>query len=148
MIETHGFFADEKKPIWMPRAPGRLDVMGGNVDYTGGMVLQSILREAIWVAVQRRTDGEIRVLNPGAARFGWQPSIELQTAALNNIPALRLLCNRKESSRWTVYTLGALHLLKNCHGWGSTDGADIFIASDLPPNKGVSSSAALAIAVL
>jgi L-arabinokinase len=148
MIAAHGFFADEKKPIWITRAPGRLDVMGGNVDYTGGMVLQSVLREAVSVAVQRRTDGKIRVLNPDAAQSGWQPSIELQTAALSDIPALRLLCNRRESSRWAGYILGALHLLKSRHGWGSTGGADIFIASDLPPNKGVSSSAALAIAVL
>ena len=44
-VAAHDFFAREK-PIWVARAPGRLDVMGGNVDYTGGMVLQSLLREA------------------------------------------------------------------------------------------------------
>jgi L-arabinokinase len=147
MIAAHDFFREEK-PIWIARSPGRLDVMGGNVDYTGGMVLQSVLREAVWIAVQPRTDDVVRVLNPGAARFGWQRSIELQTAALGDLPGLRLLCNRREGSRWAGYVLGALHFLNSRNGWGSSGGADIFIASDLPPNKGVSSSAALTIAVL
>jgi L-arabinokinase len=44
--------------------------------------------------------------------------------------------------------LGALYFLKTRYGWGSDGGADLFIASDLPPNKGVSSSAALAVATL
>jgi L-arabinokinase len=145
-IAAHDFFTE--KAIWIARAPGRLDVMGGNVDYTGGMVLQSVLREAVWVAVQPRTDDVIRILNPGAAQFGWQPSIELQTATLGDLAGLRLLCNEKDSSRWLSYVLGALHFLKSRSRWGNPGGADLFIASDLPPNKGVSSSAALAIAVL
>ena len=147
VIADHDFFR-EKEPIWTARAPGRLDVMGGNVDYTGGMVLQSVLREAVWVAVQPRTDDVVRVLNPGAARFGWQSSMALQSGSLGDLPGLRLLCNKSESSRWACYVLGALHFLNSRNGWGSTGGADIFIASDLPPNKGVSSSAALTIAVL
>jgi hypothetical protein len=36
-------------------------------------MLQGLLREAVWVAIQPRTDGVIRVLNPGAAQFGWTP---------------------------------------------------------------------------
>lgn len=146
-IAAHGFF-NEERPIWIARAPGRLDVMGGNVDYTGGMVLQRVLREVVQVAVQPRTDDIIRILNPGAAEFGWQPSIELETKILGDLESLRFVCNRSESSRWICYVLGALHFLKIRHGWGSTGGADLFIASDLPPNKGVSSSAALEIAVL
>jgi galactokinase len=146
-IATHGFF-NEEKPLWIARAPGRLDVMGGNVDYTGGMVLQGVLREAVLVAAQTRTDNVIRILNPGAAQFGWEPSIEFETKALVDLESLRAVCNRRESSRWGCYVLGALHFLKMRHGWGSSGGADLFIASNLPPNKGVSSSAALEIAVL
>ncbi len=147
MIAAHDFFGEEE-PIWIARAPGRLDVMGGNVDYTGGMVLQSLLREAVWVAIQPRSDDVIRILNPGAAQFGWQPSLELRTSAFGDVSALRHLCNQRESSRWAGYVLGALHLLKRNGEWASNSGADLFIASDLPPNKGVSSSAALEIAVL
>jgi galactokinase len=145
-IAACDFFAADGNPIWIARAPGRLDVMGGNVDYTGGMVLQSLLREAIHVAVQLRTDDTIRILNPDAAQFGWESSFELRVADLGRLEDLRLLCNQRETSRWGGYVLGALHLLRQSR-W-DTGGADIFIASDLPPNKGVSSSAALVVAVL
>ncbi len=146
-IATYGFF-EEEKPLWIARAPGRLDVIGGNVDYTGGMVLQGLLREAVHVAVQPRTDEVIRIFNPGAAHFGWQTSFEVGTNMLDDLSGLRLLCNQSESSRWAGYVLGALYFLRSRRGWGSTGGADLFITSDLPPNKGVSSSAALEIAVL
>jgi galactokinase len=144
---TRGFFADDA-PVWVARAPGRLDVMGGNVDYTGGLVLQSLLREAIWVAVQVRTDDTIRVFNPGAAQHGWEPSLEVCAGDLANAERVRELCGRQESLRWGCYVLGALHYLKTCHGRNVRCGMDLFIASNLPPNKGVSSSAALEVAVL
>src|SRR5580698_4487456 len=97
ILAAHNFF-DAEKPIHVARAPGRLDLMGGNVDYTGGMVLQSLLREAVWVAVQPRRDNVIRLLNPGAAHFGWQPSLEAEVADLSDIATLRLLCNRNQST--------------------------------------------------
>jgi galactokinase len=147
MAAATSFFASEK-PLWVARTPGRLDVMGGNVDYTGGMVLQSLLREAVWVAAQPRTDDVIQVLNPGAAQFGWEPFFEARIRDLDDPLSLRLLCSRKESSRWTAYVLGALCLLKHRYGCRDAGGVNLFVASDLPPNKGVSSSAALEIAAL
>eukprot|EP00271_Cylindrocystis_brebissonii_P005262 TRINITY_DN17215_c0_g1_i1.p1 TRINITY_DN17215_c0_g1~~TRINITY_DN17215_c0_g1_i1.p1 ORF type:complete len:605 (+),score=77.79 TRINITY_DN17215_c0_g1_i1:159-1973(+) len=39
-------------PVWVARAPGRLDVMGGIADYSGSLVLQMPIREACHVAVQ------------------------------------------------------------------------------------------------
>jgi galactokinase len=146
-VAGHDFFATEK-PIWVARAPGRLDVMGGNVDYTGGTVLQGLLREAVWVAVQPRTDELIRILNPGALQFGWEACLELWIDNLRDPENLRLLCGQKENSRWGCYVLGALSFLRTCHGCGNGGGVDLFIASDLPPNKGVSSSAALEVATL
>ena len=140
-----GCFAPEK-PVWVARAPGRLDVMGGNVDYTGGMVLQGLLREAVWVAVQRRTDDTIRVLNPGAAQFGWAISLQLPGCELCDPESVRAHCDERKGSRWGRYVLGALYFLKRFHG--CEGGAEVFIASDLPLNRGVSSSAALEVATL
>ena len=40
-------------PVYVARAPGRLDVMGGIADYSGSLVLQLPLAEACHVAVQR-----------------------------------------------------------------------------------------------
>lgn len=144
-IAEHGCFVSER-PLWMARAPGRLDVMGGNVDYTGGMVLQGLLREAVWVAVQPRSDDAIRILNPGAARFGWAIDIQFSGGELCDLERVRAHCEGREGTRWGSYVLGALYFLQRFHG--CQGGAEVFIASDLPPNKGVSSSAALEIATL
>ena len=127
-VATYDFFAMEK-PVWIARAPGRLDVMGGNVDYTGGMVLQGLLREAVWVALQPQADDTIRLLNPGAEQFGWESSLEFSTADLDDPASLRLLCNRRAGSSWACYVLGALYFLKSHYGCGT--GADLFLASDI-----------------
>ena len=144
---AQGFF-NTGEPIWIARAPGRLDVMGGNVDYTGGMVLQGLLCEAIWVAVQPQSNQTIRVLNPQAEGFGWAPYLELSVADLATVDSLRKACAEREGWHWGLYVFGCLHFLRNCYGCGHFSGMNIFIASDLPPNKGVSSSAALEVAVL
>ncbi|ADV84384.1 galactokinase family protein [Terriglobus saanensis] len=146
-VAAQEFFVPGKS-IWVARAPGRLDVMGGNVDYTGGMVLQSLLREAVWVAVQTRSDQTLRILNPGALQFGWVPRLEFRMVDLRDPESLRMLCEQQAGSRWGCYVLGAIYFLMSSYGCGKGGGIDLFIASDLPPNKGVSSSAALEIATL
>ncbi len=146
-VGEHAFFAPGQS-IWVARAPGRLDVMGGNVDYTGGMVLQSLLREAVWVAAQPRADDTIRILNPGAAHFGWEPRLELKMREIRDPASVREMCERQAQTRWGSYVLGALCFLTGVYGCGDRRGIDLFIASDLPPNKGVSSSAALEVATL
>ena len=35
--------------ILINRTPGRLDLMGGNDDYTGGLVFETTIREATWL---------------------------------------------------------------------------------------------------
>lgn len=134
--------------MWIARAPGRLDFMGGNVDYAGGTVLQGLLEEAVWAAVQPRSDDTVRILNPGAAEFGWRASCELRVEDLDNADNIRRLCSRSDDARWLGYVLGGLHFLRERFGRGRSGGADVLIVSDLPPNRGVGSSAALEIAVL
>ena len=124
-VAAQGFFAP-KRPIWIARAPGRLDVMGGNVDYTGGMVLQGLLQEAVWVAAQPRSDDRLRILNPGAASFGWEPSLEVKMADLRDVEKLRSQCEEKAGSRWGCYVLGAVHFLVNVLGCGDRGGIDLF----------------------
>lgn len=146
-IEADDLFSSEM-PIYISRAPGRLDVMGGNVDYTGGTVLQGLLREATWVAAQARSDEAIRIVNPGAEQFGWNTRFEAQMSDLCDVERVRALCKSQPGSLWVCYILGALYFLKNLRGCGEVGGVDLFLASDLPPNKGVSSSAALEVAAL
>ena len=40
--------------IFINRTPGRLDLMGGNDDYTGGLVFEKTIQEATLVAIQPR----------------------------------------------------------------------------------------------
>jgi len=122
--------------------------MGGNVDYTGGNVLQGLLKEAVWVAAQPRSDNTIRILNPGAAEFGWLNTCELLTSDLGDADGVRRRCSCSDDARWFGYVLGGLHYLDARFQFGNFGGMDLLIASNLPPNRGVSSSAALEIAVL
>lgn len=146
-VADSGLFPAET-PIYVSRAPGRLDVMGGNVDYTGGTVLQGLLREAIWVAAQARSDGAIRIVNPSAGKFGWDTGFEAHMNDLCDVERVRALCKSQPGSLWVCYVLGALYFLKNLRGRGEASGVDLLLASNLPPNKGVSSSAALEVAAL
>ena len=62
--------------VFVARSPGRLDLMGGNDDYTGGMVFEATIREATWAAVQVRHDDRIVLVNPQMAAQGWQERVE------------------------------------------------------------------------
>ncbi len=142
-----GFFSPER-PVFMGRAPGRLDLMGGNVDYTGGLVFQATIREAAWAAVQRRTDGRIVFLNPQMRERRWQDCVEFDLAVLTDEQAVRTLVNRDPSVRWTAYVLGIFYLLRQRHPDAVTRGASVYIESEVPLNKGVSSSASVEVAVM
>jgi len=151
LATTHDFFTPDT-PVMLARAPGRLDVMGGNVDYTGGAVLQGLLQEAVWAACQSRSDDTVHVLNPGAARHSWTTSFEVSLSTLRDEDAIQAICNAEEGSFWGRYVLGAVYFLSSqFEGTGTADrlsGLNLFLHSDLPPNRGVSSSAALTIAAL
>jgi galactokinase len=147
MIQQGMFFA-HAQPVYVARAPGRLDFMGGNVDYTGGMVLQLPLREAIRAAVQPVASSAIRVLNPGAAQYGWETTFEFPVAELSSLAAIEAACNRTAGLHWARYVLGAFHFLSERFGVFTDRGANLFLASELPPNRGVASSAALEVATL
>jgi len=134
--------------VHISRAPGRLDLMGGNVDYTGGLVFQATIREATWAAVQKRNDGHIIFWNPQLAREGWQERVEFELEALISETEVRRLVSSSAGIRWTSYVLGAFYLLRCKYPERVSQGADIYIESDVPLNKGVSSSAALEVAVM
>jgi L-arabinokinase len=142
-----GFFATDA-PVYIGRAPGRLDLMGGNVDYTGGLVFQATIREATWAAVQRRVDGRIVFLNPQMRERGWRDCVEFELAELTDDGAVRTLVNRDATVRWTAYVLGTFHLLRQRYPDRVTTGANVYIESEVPLNKGVSSSAAVEVAVM
>lgn len=147
MLDTGEFFSPDA-PVQISRAPGRLDLMGGNVDYTGGLVFQATIREATWAAVQRRSDGNIIFWNPQIAREGSLERAQFELEALTDEAAVRGLVNSSPGIRWTSYVLGAFYLLRCKYPGRVTNGAAVYIESDVPRNKGVGSSAAVEVAVM
>jgi galactokinase len=143
--EDQFFFA--RLPVYISRAPGRLDLMGGNVDYTGGLVFQSTIREATWAAAQRRSDRRIVFWNPQMKEEGWSERVEFDLETLSSEEAVKRLVNASPGVRWTSYVLGAFFLLRNRYPEQVNSGASIYIESEVPRNKGVSSSAAVEVAV-
>jgi galactokinase len=132
-------------PIFVARAPGRLDLMGGNVDYTGGTVFEATLREATWAAVQSRDDQRVVLVNPQMRELGWEDSVSFPISAMTDDAAVRRLMDGDPRIRWTAYVLGSIYALTR---QADIPGATVYIESDLPMNKGVSSSAAVEVAVM
>src|SRR3954466_4012986 len=56
---------DDQRPVFISRAPGRLDVMGGIADYSGSLVLQWPIRESTRVAVRPWREGRISITSGG-----------------------------------------------------------------------------------
>ena len=128
------------RTIFVAKSPGRLDLMGGNVDYTGGLVFQATIRESTTAAVQLRADDLIVLINPQMEDHSY---LEFRLAALTSDEAVRAQVSQ---ARWAAYVLGVFHLLRQ--RYSITAGATTYIESTVPLNKGVSSSAAVEVAVM
>lgn len=109
-------------------APGRVNLIGEHTDYHEGFVLPTIIPQRTRVAMTRRTGHTVRVRSGalGAAEFD---------------------IGRERAGRgWIDYVQGITAVL-NREGI-TIPGCDIDIASDIPVGAGVSSSAALIVAIL
>ncbi|MGA2963809.1 MAG: galactokinase family protein [Candidatus Korobacteraceae bacterium] len=136
------------RPVYISRAPGRLDLMGGNVDYTGGLVFQATIREATWAAAQLRNDDRIVFWNPQMKGEGWLDRVEFDFSSLTDEAQTRQQANRNQQIGWTAYVLGVFYLLRNKFPEQVISGASIYLHSEVPLNKGVSSSAAVEVATM
>src|SRR5215467_8984743 len=54
-----GFFNSGE--VWVARVPARLDVMGGIADYSGANVCEAVLGRGMLMALQARTDRNLRI---------------------------------------------------------------------------------------
>jgi galactokinase len=147
-LRGDGKFFAAGRPIFIGRCPGRLDLMGGNVDYTGGLVFEATIREATWGAVQLRDDRRVVFWDPQMAERGWQDKVEFEFDALTDVAAVRRMVNADPRVRWTAYALGNFFLLAQRYPHAVKTGANVYLQSEVPLNKGVSSSAAVEIAVM
>lgn len=143
---------DNKSPIYVARAPGRLDIMGGISDYSGSLVLELPLAEATLAAVQRDPGGSIRIVSLGAEENKRAADFTMPLADLmrNGKPLeydeARSYLRQDPARRWGAYVAGAFLVLMREIGTTFTEGARILIRSSVPEGKAVSSSAALEVA--
>ena len=111
-------------------APGRVNLIGEHTDYNDGFVLPIALDFTTKALAGLRTDEKIEVYS---ANYG-----ELKNFDFNSTP-------RKNTDEWINYVEGVARVLRDIGL--KIGGANLLISSDVPVGAGLSSSAAIEIAV-
>ncbi|XP_059634505.1 L-arabinokinase-like [Cornus florida] len=164
-----------EEEIFIARAPGRLDVMGGIADYSGSLVLQMPIREACHVAVQRTHPSKQKLWKHAKARQHTEaqgPTPVLQIVSFgselgNRAPTFDMDLSdlmdgghpisykmaqeyfaRDPSQKWAAYIAGTILVLMTELGFHFEDSISILVSSAVPEGKGVSSSAAIEVATM
>ncbi|HKQ53278.1 MAG TPA: galactokinase family protein, partial [Pyrinomonadaceae bacterium] len=150
--EVSGLF-DAGAELFVARAPGRLDVMGGIADYSGSLVLELPIAEATFAAVQRDDSDRLRVVtvqrDGSRANVFEMPLADFESAgAPVSYEAARSYFALERSRQWAAYVAGVLLVLMRERGVRFPGGARILVWSRVPEGKGVSSSAALEVATM
>ena len=137
-------------PVFVARAPGRLDVMGGIADYSGALVLQWPIHEATRVAVRPWPERRISItsIGQGGVERRCDVPLDLVADAHRSYESVRAWFAADPSRHWAAYVAGIFHVLSREHGARFPTGAAILVESDVPEGKGVSSSAALEAATM
>jgi len=136
-------------PVFVARAPGRLDVMGGIADYSGALVLQWPIREATSVAVRRWSERRLSITSVGrGVDRECDVPLEIVANPRRTYEEVRAWFAAEPGRHWAAYVAGVFHVLAREHGVVFADGAAILVESDVPEGKGVSSSAAIEAATM
>ena len=116
----------------MVSAPGRVNLIGEHTDYNGGFVLPMAIPQRTWVAVSKSAGRHARV---ASANFGTGSQVEPFEIG-GEVPR----------HTWIDYIQGCTQAMS---GAGvAPAGFDMAIWSDVPLGSGLSSSAALEVAVM
>jgi galactokinase len=136
--------------VIVTRAPGRLDVMGGIADYSGSHVLQFPIAEGTVAAIQRNDERRLNIvtlLNDEPRQSSFTMPLSVFDGPVE-YEAAHEFFKRDAENQWAAYIAGVFLVLMRERGVHFASGANILMASQVPPGKGVSSSAALEVAVL
>lgn len=119
-------------PTLLARAPGRVNLIGEHVDYCGLPVFPMAIQRGITVAARPRGDGAARIAN-------LDPQFPPRDFILSGDIAPRA------AGDWGNYLQAAAQAV--VRRYGTLRGVDATVGSDLPIAAGLSSSAALVVAV-
>ncbi|GFZ15519.1 arabinose kinase [Actinidia rufa] len=167
-----GIFNWEEE-IFVARAPGRLDVVGGIADYSGSLVLQMPIREACHVAVQINHPSKHRLWKHAQARQnvkgkGSTPVLQIVSYGSelsNRSPTFDMDLSdfmdgeqpisyqkakeyfaKDPSQKWAAYVAGVILVLMTELGVHFENSISMLVSSAVPEGKGVSSSASVEVA--
>lgn len=117
-----------EQPVYLVRAPGRVNLIGEHTDYNDGFVLPMAIDRAAWIALRPRGDRKV-VLHA------------LDFDALSRFDLGDL---HRDGTGWQEYVKGVAHILEQdgfrLRGWEGV------MAGDVPIGAGLSSSAAVELA--
>lgn len=117
-------------PAAIYRAPGRVNLIGEHTDYNDGFVLPAAIEFYCWVATAARSDKKLVIHSENLK--------ETADANLESIsPASR--------GHWSNYPVGVAWALEE--GGKRVRGANLLISGEVPLGAGLSSSAAIEVAV-
>lgn len=140
---------ENDRPVFVARAPGRLDVMGGIADYSGALVLQWPIREATRVAIRPWTARHLSIISTGTDGRERRCDVPLEVIdAHRSYEEVHAWFAEDPTRHWAAYVAGVFHVLAREHDVAFASGAAILIESDVPEGKGVSSSAAIEAATM
>jgi galactokinase len=117
------------QPDWIVRTPGRVNLIGDHTDYNNGFVLPMAIDRSVWIALRRRSGNQVI----------------LQSLDFKETLEFDLKDFRKQAITWEEYVKGVAWTLRD-------EGLDLsawegVVAGDIPVASGLSSSAALELAV-
>ena len=116
------------EPEAVVQAPGRVNLIGEHTDYNDGFVLPLALERATYLALRRRDDTQVTAVSLGRGETTFD------------------LAELQNSDGWAEYLKGVAWALQEdgftLSGWEGV------LASDVPGGAGLSSSAALELAVM
>ena len=108
------------------RAPGRVNLIGEHTDYNGGLVLPIAVDLWTWAAIAENGTGFARIFS----------------SSLNEEARIRIEENLESVGDWSDYARGIISGMMELTG-KELPGFDIYLASEVPVGRGLSSSAAL-----
>ena len=131
----------DAEPAVIVRSPGRVNLIGDHTDYNDGLAMPLAIDVELHLAARRREDGRMRLWSEVDGQVH-----DLDAASVTD---------GDRWPDWTVYVQGVLRRIIADPALRHTDvaarlerGLDLAVVSDLPAGAGLSSSAAIELAVV
>lgn len=122
----------DAQPEWVVRAPGRVNLIGEHTDYNDGFVMPMAIDRAVYIAGRNAAGDRVRI---HSADFGEEGSFALSSIE-QLVPAGDGWLEYIKGTAWALFDAG-----KSLSGWEGV------MLGDVPVGAGLSSSAAVELAV-